>query len=71
MYELTGVRHFEDLRSAFHVISTTQSGDPDRVCFGGLMEALAGFGAPVAITGVMLMSIGWACRCARRSPSYS
>ena len=28
-------------------------------CFGGLMEALAGFGAPVAITGVMLMSLGF------------
>jgi lactate permease len=28
-------------------------------CFGGLLEALAGFGAPVAITGVMLMAIGF------------
>src|SRR6185312_13393265 len=28
-------------------------------CFGGLLEALAGFGAPVAITGVMLVSLGF------------
>ena len=62
MYELTVESgHFEDLRSAFHVISE----DPRILailiafCFGGLMEALAGFGAPVAITGVMLMSIGY------------
>lgn len=62
MYELTVVSgHFEDLRSTFNFIS-----DDPRIlailiafCFGGLMEALAGFGAPVAITGVMLMSIGY------------
>ncbi len=62
MYQLTVESgHFEDLRSTFHIIS-----DDPRVlailiafCFGGLMEALAGFGAPVAITGVMLMSIGY------------
>ena len=28
-------------------------------CFGGLLEALAGFGAPVAITGVMLITVGF------------
>jgi L-lactate permease len=27
--------------------------------FGGLLEALAGFGAPVAISGVMLMTMGF------------
>ncbi|NED83303.1 L-lactate permease, partial [Streptomyces sp. SID11233] len=27
-------------------------------CFGGLLEALAGFGAPVAITAAMLMALG-------------
>ena len=62
MYQLTVESgHFEDLRATFHVIS-----DDPRIlailiafCFGGLMEALAGFGAPVAITGVMLMSIGY------------
>lgn len=62
MYQVTVVSgRFEDLRSTFHLISD----DPRVVailiafCFGGLMEALAGFGAPVAITGVMLMSIGF------------
>ena len=62
LYELTVASgRFEDLR---HVIDRI-SDDP-RVqaviiafCFGALLEALAGFGAPVAITGVMLMSIGF------------
>lgn len=62
LYQLTVVSgRFEDLRAAFGLIS----GDP-RVqaiviafCFGGLLEALAGFGAPVAITGVMLMALGF------------
>ncbi|MDN5901269.1 MAG: L-lactate permease [Brachybacterium sp.] len=62
LYELT-VRsgRFEDLRSVIDALS-----DDPRVqaiiiafCFGGLLEALAGFGAPVAITGVMLMAIGF------------
>ncbi|MGP9537542.1 L-lactate permease [Brachybacterium sp. AOP43-C2-M15] len=62
LYELT-VRsgRFEDLRRVIDAIS-----DDPRVqaiiiafCFGGLLEALAGFGAPVAITGVMLMAIGF------------
>ena len=62
LYELT-VRsgRFEDLRRVIDVIS-----DDPRVqaiiiafCFGGLLEALAGFGAPVAITGVMLMAVGF------------
>ncbi|MCW7946506.1 lactate permease [Streptomyces hygroscopicus] len=63
LYQLTVVTgRFEDLRQAFHLIS-----DDPRVqaviiafCFGGLLEALAGFGAPVAITGVMLMAVGLA-----------
>lgn len=62
LYQVT-VRsgHFEDLRATFHLIS-----DDPRIqaiiiafCFGGLLEALAGFGAPVAITGVMLMAVGF------------
>ncbi|WP_226345277.1 L-lactate permease [Agilicoccus flavus] len=62
LYQVT-VRsgRFEDLRGVFALIS-----DDPRVqamliafCFGGLLEALAGFGAPVAITGVMLMAIGF------------
>lgn len=62
LYQVTVVSgRFEDLRNTFGLIS-----DDPRIlailiafCFGGLMEALAGFGAPVAITGVMLMSIGF------------
>ncbi|MDH6281570.1 lactate permease [Prescottella agglutinans] len=61
-YELTVVSgRFEDLRRVF---SSIGRGDM-RVqamliafCFGGMLEALAGFGAPVAITGAMLLAIG-------------
>ena len=28
-------------------------------CFGALLEALAGFGTPVAITSVMLIALGF------------
>jgi lactate permease len=62
VYQLTVVSgRFEDLRSSFNLISN----DPRVMailiafCFGGLLEALAGFGAPVAITGVMLMAVGF------------
>ena len=62
LYELTVVSgRFEDLRLVINRIS-----DDPRIqaiiiafCFGGLLEALAGFGAPVAITGVMLMAVGF------------
>jgi lactate permease len=62
LYQITVVSgRFEDLRTAFNRLS-----DDPRVqaiiiafCFGGLLEALAGFGAPVAITGVMLMALGF------------
>ncbi|QGF24347.1 L-lactate permease [Raineyella fluvialis] len=62
MYDITVVSgRFEDLRSTFSLIT-----DDPRVlgilvafCFGGLLEALAGFGAPVAITSVMLVAIGY------------
>ncbi|MER5389079.1 L-lactate permease [Saccharopolyspora sp. NPDC002686] len=62
LYQLT-VRsgRFEDLRALFSLLSP----DPRiqavviAFCFGGLLEALAGFGAPVAITGMMLVSIGF------------
>jgi lactate permease len=62
VYQLTVMSgRFEDLRRSFNLIS-----DDPRImavliafCFGGLLEALAGFGAPVAITGVMLMAIGF------------
>ena len=62
LFQLTVVSgRFDDLRTAFGYISD----DPRcqaiiiAFCFGGLMEALAGFGAPVAITGVMLMGLGF------------
>ena len=62
LYQLTVVSgRFEDLRGAFRLIS-----DDSRIqaviiafCFGSLLEALAGFGAPIAITGVMLMALGF------------
>ena len=62
LYELTVISgRFEDLRTAFNRVS-----DDPRIqgiiiafCFGGLLEALAGFGAQVAITGVMLVSLGF------------
>jgi lactate permease len=62
LYELTVISgRFEDLRTSFNRVS-----DDPRIqgiiiafCFGGLLEALAGFGAPVAITGVMLVSLGF------------
>src|SRR5207342_3113732 len=61
VYNLTVVSgHFDVLRRSFVRVS------PDlriqaiiiAFCFGALLEALAGFGTPVAITVVMLMSIG-------------
>ncbi|WP_372348423.1 L-lactate permease [Streptomyces sp. KL116D] len=61
-YELTVVSNrFEDLRRSFSAVGR---GDLRiqailiAFCFGGLLEALAGFGAPVAITASMLMAIG-------------
>ena len=62
LYELTVASgRFEDLRRVINGVS-----DDPRIqaiiiafCFGGLLEALAGFGAPVAITGVMLMAVGF------------
>lgn len=62
LHQLTVVSgKFEDLRATFHLISE----DPRiqaiiiAFCFGGLLEALAGFGAPAAISGVMLVAIGF------------
>ncbi|NLU72584.1 L-lactate permease [Streptomyces sp. HNM0575] len=62
LYQLTVVSGtFEDLRRSLGLIS-----DDPRVlavvlafCFGALLEALAGFGAPVAITGIMLIALGF------------
>lgn len=62
MYQVTVISgRFDDLRRTFFLIS-----DDPRVlgiliafCFGGLLEALAGFGAPVAIAAAMLVAIGF------------
>ncbi|MDY3127902.1 MAG: L-lactate permease [Corynebacterium sp.] len=61
-YEITVASgRFADLRRTFDAL-----GDGDvriqailiAFCFGGLLEALAGFGAPVAITATMILALG-------------
>ena len=62
MYQVTVISgRFDDLRRTFFLIS-----DDPRIlgiliafCFGGLLEALAGFGAPVAIAAAMLIAVGF------------
>lgn len=64
LYQVTVTSgRFEDLRRVFDAIG----GGDVRIqsiliafCFGGLLEALAGFGAPVAITATMLLALGMA-----------
>ncbi|MGY0064738.1 L-lactate permease [Streptomyces sp. LZ34] len=58
MTEITG--WFAVLRRSFRTISSDQrvQGIVIAFCFGALIEALAGFGAPVAITAVMLVTVG-------------
>jgi lactate permease len=53
--------HFAVLRRSFGAISTDQRIQAVIIafCFGALMEALAGFGTPVAITAVMLIALGF------------
>ncbi|KRE76348.1 L-lactate permease [Arthrobacter sp. Soil763] len=62
LYQVTVLSgRFEDLRRVFDAIG---GGDVRlqavlvAFCFGGLLEALAGFGAPVAITATMLLALG-------------
>jgi lactate permease len=59
MTEATG--HFAVLRRAFSSISNDQRIQAVIIafCFGALLEALAGFGTPVAITAVMLIAVGF------------
>jgi lactate permease len=62
LYQLTVVSNrFEDLHSAFGLISKDPRVQAIIIAFsfGALLEALAGFGAPVAITAVMLMAMGF------------
>ncbi|MFE5208966.1 L-lactate permease [Streptomyces sp. NPDC056600] len=52
---------FDDLRRSFSAVGRGDLRIQAMLiafCFGGLLEALAGFGAPVAITAAMLMAIG-------------
>jgi lactate permease len=59
MTESTG--HFAVLRRAFERISDDQRVQAVIIafCFGALLEALAGFGTPVAITSIMLIGLGF------------
>jgi lactate permease len=52
--------HFAVLRRSFTGISADQRIQAVIIafCFGALLEALAGFGTPVAITAIMLVSLG-------------
>jgi lactate permease len=63
VYNLTvHTGHFDVLRRSFDGVSADLRIMAVIVafCFGGLLEALAGFGTPVAITVVMLMGLGLA-----------
>jgi lactate permease len=53
--------HFAVLRRSFGAISNDQRVQAVIIafCFGALLEALAGFGTPVAITAVMLIALGF------------
>jgi lactate permease len=52
--------HFDVLRRSFEKVSADQRIQAIIIafCFGALLEALAGFGTPVAFTVVMLMALG-------------
>ena len=53
--------HFDVLRRSFARVSDDQRIQAVIIafCFGALLEALAGFGTPVAITSVMLIALGF------------
>src|SRR3954454_23274863 len=62
VYNLTVVSgHFDVLRRSMERVSPDMRIQAIIVafCFGALLEALAGFGTPVAITVVMLMALGF------------
>ena len=62
VYNLTVASgHFDVLRRSFAKVSADQRIQAIIIafCFGALLEALAGFGTPVAITVVMLMALGF------------
>jgi len=62
VYNLTvETGHFDVLRRSFEKVSPDQRIQAIIIafCFGALLEALAGFGTPVAITAVMLIAVGF------------
>jgi len=62
VYQLTvETGHFDVLRRSFASISDDQRVQAVLIAFsfGALLEALAGFGTPVAVTSVMLMALGF------------
>ena len=62
VYNLTvATGHFDVLRRSFEKVSPDQRIQAIIVafCFGALLEALAGFGTPVAITVSMMMALGF------------
>ena len=62
LYNMTVVSgHFDVLRRSFAKVSDDQRIQAVIIafCFGALLEALAGFGTPVAITSVMLIALGF------------
>src|SRR5207244_3513268 len=62
VYNLTVASgHFDVLRRSFEKVSPDQRVHAVIIafCFGALLEALAGFGTPVAITVVVLMPLGF------------
>src|ERR1700709_1311444 len=62
IYNLTVASgHFDVLRRSFEKVSPDQRIQAIIIafCFGALLEALAGFGTPVAITVVMLLALGF------------
>jgi lactate permease len=62
VYNLTVASgHFDVLRRSFARVSPDMRIQAIIIafCFGALLEALAGFGTPVAITAVMLMALGF------------
>ena len=61
IYKLTEVTGYDQvLRRAFGSLSDDQRIQAIIIafCFGALLEALAGFGTPVAVSSVMLMAVG-------------
>ena len=62
VYQLTvATGHFDVLRRSFSQVSDDQRIQAVLIAysFGALLEALAGFGTPVAVTSVMLMALGF------------